>query len=190
MPKSLQEYGKRLYDRLGLQKLLDGCGCDRISIHEDIHATQSSNERTQSPRRTSIHSLLWEVFEHPKIWREECAAKSEDLPPRITRVLTGQLSDATLVLNRSCRILLVVARSFQYLAKGRLVKPADARPGLIQDTLLEIGYYLEKKGLGSRFTLDVVRPGTFLQLQNFLRGEKNAGRKYDIVHFDLHGSIR
>jgi len=190
VPKSLQEYGKKLYNQLGLDTLLDGCDCDRISIHEDIHRPQSSKEQTQPSRRTSIHSLLWEVFEHPKIWSEKCAAKSEHRPPRITRVLTGQLSDATLVLNRSCRILLVVARSFQYWANGSVVKPADARPGLIQDTLLEIGYYLEKKGLGSRFTLDVVRPGTFHQLQNFLKGEKDAGRKYDIVHFDLHGAIR
>ncbi|KAH7314283.1 hypothetical protein BKA65DRAFT_119938 [Rhexocercosporidium sp. MPI-PUGE-AT-0058] len=189
VPKKLQDYGKSLYDRLGLQEVLNGCGCDRISIHEDIHPTQSSNEQTPPLRRASIHSLLWEVFEHPKIWSEKCAAKSEDLPPRITRVLTRQLIDDTLVRNRTCRILLVISRSFQYMVIDSMVKPADAKPGLIQSTLLEIGNYLEKKGLGSRFTLDVVRPGTFVQFENFLNGETNAGRKYDIVHFDLHGSI-
>jgi hypothetical protein len=189
--QGLQEYGESLFEQLNLQDLLEGFVCDRISIHEDIHLPLARARPTQQPRRKSIHALLWEVFEHPDIWQLKGPTASITTPPRITRVLTGQPQDGSIVTNESCRILLVVARSFQYLVKAPFDKrPADAPPGLIQNILLEIGQYLEAKGIGSRFSLDVVRPGTFLQLQNFLKAETDVGRKYDLVHFDLHGAIR
>jgi hypothetical protein len=171
--------------------MLKGKVCDRISIHEEFHLPPSTSGLPERGRRKSIHSLLWEVFEHPTIWHLKGPAESTNTPPRITRVLTGQPPGRSIVTNENCRILLVVARSFQYLVRAPFDKRlADAPPGLIQNILLEIGHYLESKGLGSRFSLDVVRPGTFLQLKNFLKAETDAHRKYDLVHFDLHGSIR
>jgi len=190
--KRLQDYGAALFNQLELQEMLKGEVCDRISIHEDIHLSPLPTNNPTRHRRRSIHSLLWEVFEHPRIWHLKNPLQSTIPPPRITRVLTGQqLNVGSIVTHDNFRILLVVARSFQYLLIEPLEKrPADAPPGLIQNILLEIGQYLKSNGLGSRFSLDVVRPGTFDQLKKFLKGETEAGRKYDLVHFDLHGSIR
>jgi hypothetical protein len=185
----LLKYGQELLKRTGLKKRLNGRICSQISIHEDV-SLPAQAERNIEYR--SIHSLLWEVLEDPGLWH----TTRHPRPVQIARVVTHYNArtasqDPMLhsVIQNSCRILLVIARSFQYKVTGSGMTAADYSPELIQGMLLDIATYLEHNGIYSYLSLDIVRPGTFDSLEKFMEWRYKAGVTYDLVHFDLHGVV-
>ncbi|KAI1105414.1 hypothetical protein F4804DRAFT_341165 [Jackrogersella minutella] len=82
------------------------------------------------------------------------------------------------------RILLVIARSFKRDIDQKYV---DYRPSLIQGPLLNIARRTKERGITPKLHIDVVRPGTVEELDEYLK--PSCEKPYDIVHFDLHGKI-
>ncbi|KAI0880979.1 uncharacterized protein GGS22DRAFT_78577 [Annulohypoxylon maeteangense] len=82
------------------------------------------------------------------------------------------------------RVLLVIARSFKKNIDQRYV---DYPASLIQGPLLNIARRTKERGLTPKLHIDVVRPGTVDELDEYLK--PGCDKPYDIVHFDLHGKI-
>ncbi|KAI1090497.1 hypothetical protein F5B19DRAFT_462708 [Rostrohypoxylon terebratum] len=184
----IEKYFKGLFDQLGL-----GCcrkkDC-RISIHEDVTQVSETSDFA------SIHSLLWEILEHSNFW--PCSEPGERPVKRIRlsrtlNVLTKDLTATSSSIDRrtTCptttsaefRVLLVIARSFKKNIDQRYV---DYPASLIQGPLLNIARRTKKRGITPKLHIDVVRPGTVEELDEYLRP---GCKPYDIVHFDLHGKI-
>ncbi|KAI0836141.1 hypothetical protein F5Y06DRAFT_110499 [Hypoxylon sp. FL0890] len=188
LDKSLaQTYFNQLFDQLGLS-----C-CQkreaRIVIHEDV------TKISESSHFPSIHSLLWEVLEHPDFW--PCSNSGEIPVKRVrlsrtlnvfntgsTAVAIDRRASSLAATQAEYRVLLVIARSFK---KDFDQKYVDYRPNLIQGPLLNIARRTKEKGITPKLHIDVVRPGTVEELDEYLK--PSHGKSYDIVHFDLHGKI-
>lgn len=57
----------------------------------------------------------------------------------------------------------------------------------IRGPLLNIARKTKQRGIAPKVHIDVVRPGTIEELDEYLN--PNSKQSYDIVHFDLHGKI-
>ncbi|KAM5349706.1 hypothetical protein ACJ41O_006211 [Fusarium nematophilum] len=166
----LERYRQELHKALGLDVVLQhGCTV-KISIIEKLHLEGQDGEPCYS-----IHSLLWELLEncrdgdiHVTRWITGIR-KPSNLPPSLCRA------------EEPIRLLLVVARDFSESRDGRFSDP----PSVVYDTLYAIAKYLRTKGRHRRLSIDVVRPGTLGELKNHFKRE----RQYDMVHFDMHGSV-
>ncbi|KAI1207408.1 uncharacterized protein F4807DRAFT_176793 [Annulohypoxylon truncatum] len=62
-----------------------------------------------------------------------------------------------------------------------ITRQASYRP------LLNIARRTRERGITPKLNIDVVRPGTVEELDEYLK--PGCGKPYDIVHFDLHGKI-
>ncbi|KAI2469183.1 hypothetical protein F4781DRAFT_431702 [Annulohypoxylon bovei var. microspora] len=183
---STKRYFEELFDQLGL-RCCRKKDC-RISVHEDV--TQIS----ETSDFASIHSLLWEVLEHPDFW--PCSESGETPVKRVRlsrtlNVLSKGLTTAIdnrvsslIATQAEYRVLLVIARSFKKDVDQRYV---DYRPSLIQGPLLNIARRTKERGITPKLHIDVVRPGTVEELDEYLKPD--CEKPYDIVHFDLHGKI-
>ncbi|XXH02803.1 hypothetical protein Hte_009190 [Hypoxylon texense] len=183
---------KRYFNALFKQLNLNCCrGTDRrISIHEDV------TKVSQSSDFASVHSLLWEVLEHPDFW--PCNQSDGGTPVkrvRLSRTLNvlstgasvtpaGRQPSTIAATQAEYRVLLIIARSFKKDSDQRYV---DYRPNLIQGPLLKIARKAKQRGIAPKVHIDVVRPGTIEELDEYL--DPKSDKSYDIVHFDLHGKI-
>ncbi|GAO19974.1 hypothetical protein UVI_02008480 [Ustilaginoidea virens] len=77
------------------------------------------------------------------------------------------------------RILLVIARDFSRTGFER-----DPEPDLAQWPLMKL-----QDRLGSRLTLEIVRPGSLDELERHLELRAEQKILFNLVHFDLHGRI-
>jgi hypothetical protein len=171
--QSQLRYGKQLVSAirpfinevLGIQPE-DASACSWIAIHLRVHGNGTES---------SLHSLLWEIME-----RIECCN-----PPTfftITRIVERDPNDLWSILpgrqpsnSEHFRILYV-----------------SARPGLENDISYRaisrhIWELLKRTdGQRPRISLDFVRPGTWTKFCSVLKDRKGH---YDLVHFDMHGTI-
>jgi hypothetical protein len=121
----------------------------------------------QSGVEDSLLALQVDIIRMPLITRECNPADEQSSRPR------------WLLPSRPLNILLVVAR------------PAGARDvGLrvISRPLLDVLQAVSSHE-NRRPRLDVVRPGSFEELQAMLERAFSRGLQYDVVHFDLHGKL-
>ncbi|KAI1452948.1 hypothetical protein F4805DRAFT_445286 [Annulohypoxylon moriforme] len=183
-----EKYFNGLFDQLGLSCCRKK-DC-RISVHEDVTRISETSDFA------SIHSLLWEVLEHPDFW--PCSELSETPPVKRVRlsrtlnVLSKGLITTTvdrrasnlITTQAEYRVLLVIARSFKKSIDQRYV---DYPASLIQGPLLNIARRTKERGITPKLHIDVVRPGTVEELDEYLK--PGCEKPYDIVHFDLHGKI-
>jgi hypothetical protein len=171
--QSQLRYGKQLVSALrpfinevlGIQSE-DASACSGIAIHLLVHGNGTES---------SLHSLLWEVME-----RVECCN-----PPTffsITRIVERDPNDLWSTLpgrqpsnSKHFRILYV-----------------SARPGLQNDiSYRAISRHIweplkRSNGQRPQISLDFVRPGTWTKFRSVLKDRKGH---YDLVHFDMHGTI-
>ncbi|KAI1779076.1 hypothetical protein F4818DRAFT_403277 [Hypoxylon cercidicola] len=187
-----KDRAKRYFNALFKQLNLSCCRSTdrRISIHEDVTKISESSDFA------SVHSLLWEVLEHPEFW--PCSQSDGGTPVRRVRLsrtlnVLSTGSNATPACRQAStiaatqaeyRVLLVIARSFKKDSDQRYV---DYRPNLIQGPLLQIARKAKQRGIAPKVHIDVVRPGTIEELDEYLNPK--SSKSYDIVHFDMHGKI-
>lgn len=136
----------------------------------------------------SIHSLAWELLEEKRLWKQRpfrisitrITTRSPDEPRGTDRGVFPKFS------NSSFRLLLVISRSFKRVNNTF----ADARADIVQTSLFHILKGLRTYGYGDRFEVELIRPGTFEELECHLEQCHRGKLHFDLVHFDLHGLIK
>ncbi|KAM0420272.1 hypothetical protein ACHAPT_011933 [Fusarium lateritium] len=139
----------------------------KINIIEDFHIQSEDPENCYS-----IHSLLWELLE-----------ENTDIDIQVTRWITGTKTQENLPRglsqsNEPLRILLIIARDLKY-TNGRHSDPES----VAYDILYAMAKFFGPSG---RLSIEVVRPGTFSELERHLERRK----QYDLVHIDVHGVVK
>jgi hypothetical protein len=143
----------------------------------------------------SLHNLVWELLERKEYWR---ASKPERVS--VTRILCpreciheGRASDKGLPDDRPVRILLVIARKLKkkYMSDVDWKYTELVQPSLVQHSIMQTIRHLEKVGHRRKVQLDILRPATFNELQDYLRSDGEdadaAREEFDIIHLDMHG---
>jgi hypothetical protein len=137
---------------------------------------------------SSIYRIHWELLEkQTKSWfpdaksivvRRSISIHAES--PSISRIQTAATHNG---LGSVFRILLVVARH-----PG---EQEDPSPSIIQCTLLRFQKQLLRQGKFHKIHLEVVRPGSFQELQNHLNRHTQRRKQpfFQVAHFDLHGGV-
>jgi hypothetical protein len=191
--RKVKAYGNALLKGLGLdddrvlKSLRYGSKKCTIYIRE-----KESFEGTACP---SIHRLHWELLESADL---PDALRNEDYKIKVIREINfvrklpieakEQLEEVQKDWSRSFKILLVLARKFiQPKDKPRVADKAD--PHLAQWALMDIQDKLVHRIGPHRLILDIVRPGSMIELRKHLKRRKQQGFYFNLVHFDLHGGF-
>ncbi|CAH0057013.1 unnamed protein product [Clonostachys solani] len=149
------------------------------------------NEDPRTEAKSSIHCLLWELLEH-RICKDKWGYDIQ-----VTRIISCVKPNAVLPLalrdaSQTCRVLLVVARSWQLVSTSHNPPYGylDIPPKTVHHTLCKLVEYLDQSWRPSRLKLHVVRPGTLEELKRHLELAKGKGFEYDMIHLDMHGRLR
>jgi hypothetical protein len=158
--KSLEFYGKNLYEQLKP-------AFARINV--DVASKQVCLAIGGRNDGQSIHRLHWEALEYPELPCNICVYRiqeetnidaSKDIPKKKT----------------SLNLLFMTARVLDK------VKP-DVDQRLI---LRPVCSLIARISSAMPIDFDVVRPGTFEALEQWLSQRKEH---YDLIHFDVHGEV-
>lgn len=154
-------------------------------LREVLGARELQPENTRileiscKPSLVSIHRLHWEALEHPKL----------GLSLSICRNVFGQ-DDAKRPSNHGTgtdhvNLLYLTARRFED-SDNPQQHNRDINPYVILEPLADT---IARLGTDSKIRLEVVRPGSFETLEATLVAAKSDGRKFDIIHLDVHGKV-
>ena len=117
----------------------------------------------------SIHRLHWEALEHPALPCSICVYRTQE-----DRSIDGSMD--LLEKKTSLNLLFITARKLDR-------KNPDADERLI---LRPVIGFIAGKSSTMPIDFDVVRPGTFEALEQWLSQRKEH---YDLIHFDVHGEV-
>ncbi|KAK1749427.1 hypothetical protein QBC47DRAFT_395869 [Echria macrotheca] len=186
---SISDYREKLALALGLNTdSLKSYSRIKVYVCEEVHVGP------QDPGRPSIHALMWELLEpyDSKLAIEDEEAAETPAPekqaPRqeveVHRIFTGvkepiPLTPGLRMPEAPIRLLLVISRGLQVNVENRFVDIQS----VVHDTLCSLRKYLRSCGHHGRIQIDVVRPGTYHELEKHLEKDN----KYDVVHLDVHG---
>jgi CHAT domain len=179
----IHDYGESLLEQIGLFEF----------IFRNLHDSESDFITLDIQGSSAFHTLSWEAMEKPY------HAKREDGMPRLLVrrqvISTGgtresisdiELQDGT---KRSFNILLVVSRPD---------KASDVDPLLSPNAIMDVLRLLKakQKDLPFKSCLEIARPGTWTAFAEHLKSRTEqwwrkggSGPWFDIIHFDVHGSI-
>ncbi|KAF2111873.1 hypothetical protein BDV96DRAFT_690226 [Lophiotrema nucula] len=171
----LLEYAKSLYSQL-------------TDVLEKRHV-QSENtcilEVSSPPELVSIHRLHWEALEHPELMLSLSVCRN------ITKQGDLQRSSDRGTGTDHINLLYLTARRFETIKTATDADEAqkqdrDINPHVILKPLADA---LAQLGPDSGVRLEVVRPGSFEALESALFAAKSEGRRFDIIHLDVHGKV-
>jgi hypothetical protein len=117
----------------------------------------------------SVHRLHWEALEHPILRRNICVYRTqEEINTELSTFLPGKRTSLNLLF-MTARIM---DRSEAEVDHRLILRPVLRFIAGISSTM--------------PINFDVVRPGTFEALKQWLSQRKGH---YDLVHFDVHGEV-
>ncbi|KUL83255.1 hypothetical protein ZTR_10450 [Talaromyces verruculosus] len=188
----LEEYPKRLWLELGLEDVISDCITTEKERPKLLTLRISEKEPSGELRKT-IHQLFWETLEYLDPittcgWR--VTVERHPFSVYNSEALNVQMRSwpvkevKTTVVN----VLLVIARS----TSRDVGKYNDVHPFLAWEALTLVQNVLNMNGDHLKLHIEVARPGTYTSFKEHLRRAREAhGPGYfQIVHFDLHGSIK
>ena len=111
-----------------------------------------------------IDRMPWELLEFANPQKSGTAF--------LVRRVMNRTRQASIIPTRTFNILLVVSRS-------------PDRPDIEQNHIAKPMFDIIQELPNTKIWMDIVRPGTYDAFERSLKGS----RKYDLVHFDLHGTI-
>jgi hypothetical protein len=194
----LERYSDALFEQLGLAtigpriKLAETPGCQAETLTVEIFQNLIDGVGP------SIHQIYWELLEDERLWLGMVGAvvvRRKFTSYRISKHLedTASLSNrnklvpwgplATSQKLPSFNVLLVVARNLD--PDNPEVDPIL---GLARLSTL---FREMKQASGCRFSLEVVRPGTYAAFRKHLQlsTERHGQGYFHLVHFDMHGAV-
>ena len=184
--EKLESYPRNLSEGLQLDAYSTHLNGKRVNVW--IRGIQLGRERSCGK---SIHSLHWELLEDLSLWvspKDSMSAKPASVTVR--RCVKGlHVPDSqsnviqTVQVGKSefFNVLLVVARTKLHKEETDYFNPTS-----VLRAILEAQAELECRRSQKRIRLEVVRPGSYDELKNHLQ---HSDKKFQIVHFDLHGDI-
>ncbi|KAE8454230.1 hypothetical protein EG329_005155 [Mollisiaceae sp. DMI_Dod_QoI] len=188
--QKIDKYRKTLFNSLrlvsGYLKRLEGFNVE-IQIRQLAPAEED----------LSFHSIHWEHLEDINLWTSSCWPRRTGPASVTVRRMVQEIRQTSpahrrtseLVPNKKIEIfnvLLVVARKHLY----NTIKVDYFNPTSVQSALLLSKEALESRGSYQRIRLEVVRPGSFEELESHLkRRHENGDHPFHVVHFDMHGTV-
>ena len=141
----------------------------------------------------SIHSLHWEFLEDLSVWIDSKngmgakpasvtvrrCVKNSSVEAQVPKVPNSDRQGASAIPTSS--ILLVVARKNIHKDEIDYFNPTS-----VLRAILEVQAEFERRRSSKRIHLEVVRPGSYDELKRHLQ---RSHKKFQIVHFDMHGDI-
>lgn len=191
----LERYSDALFEQLGLAtvgpriKLAETPGCEAETLTVEIFQNLSDGIGR------SIHQIYWELLEDERLWLGMVGVvvvRRKFASYRISKHLedTASLSNrdksvpwGPLAKPPSFNVLLIVARNLD--PDNPEVDPIL---GLARLSTL---FREMKQASGCRFSLEVVRPGTYAAFRKHLQlsTERHGQGYFHLVHFDMHGIV-
>ncbi|KAH7124995.1 hypothetical protein B0J13DRAFT_647100 [Dactylonectria estremocensis] len=180
------EYGQVLASQLSSHGILPHQGDLEIEVNTPYrdHGQQGDSHPEKALSRSSLHDLHWEVLEDVTIWPRDHKFRSVS----VFRTIGVQSEDGSTLLNKrgatkdhhleaqeQFNILLVVARP-------RV--DCDIVYQLVSRHLVAITERITKDNPEVKVSINLLRPPTWKAFQDAL-----SGRRYDLVHLDMHGVI-
>ena len=187
--KKLRSYPSSLSKGLDLDAYSTHLNGKKVNVW--IRGIQLSSEKL---RGKSIHSLHWELLEDLSLWVRPEDTKSKkpasvtvrrcvrdlQIPIRQKDVTEKVKVGKSEVLN----VLLVVARKKLDEKEPDYFNPTSALRAILEAQAETVCRQSTK-----RIRLEVVRPGSYDELKIHLQSHKKLRKKFQIVHFDVHGDI-
>lgn len=176
--KAIDQYGRALFDQLGFSQLRLKNSTLKILVAERSGGVTLGSTYT-------IHCLYWESLESLDLWEATSLTV-------VTVRRSVNLENDHRVLARSktwrytghgvhtINVLLIIARRF-----GEKVLK-ETPPSQVQNAILRVRALLEDRRGPYQISLEIVRPGTYRALEQYLAPRKGY---FNLVHFDVHGLI-
>ncbi|KAI9924854.1 hypothetical protein MW887_006711 [Aspergillus wentii] len=190
----LEEYPKRLWRELRLAEVVSSLENAGWGKPQRLIIRPSEYGRPLEDSNSTIHQLFWETLEYLDktttfgwqviIERHLSPAGGAGFSPtKRVRSWDVRREDVTTV-----NILLVIARDTSRNPETY----NDVCPFLAFEALSKVQQKLNGGGGRLRFHVEIARPGTFASLKEHLRRAKqvNGPGYFQIVHFDMHGTVK